>query len=133
MTSSPFRATALLLASLLAPLAQAQNAQPGQASQAVREVQHLLDTVAASRCQFNRNGSWYDSVEARKHLQKKYDYLAERKQAPTAESFIERGASSSSMSGKPYQIRCAGAAPVDSATWLTDQLARYRKSGKPQS
>ena len=126
------RASALLLACALSSSVHAQ-AQSGQPAQAAREVQYLLDTVAASHCQFNRNGSWYDSTEARKHLQKKYDYLAERKQAPTADSFIERGATSSSMSGKPYQIRCAGAAPVDSASWLTDQLARYRKNGRPQS
>jgi hypothetical protein len=119
------RITHLLCAAALTALAQ--SAIAGAEGQARQEVTYLLGSVASSHCQFNRNGSWYEGEEARAHLQKKFDYLDKRNMAPTAELFIERGASTSSTSGKPYQIRCPGAAPVDSATWLSAQLARYRK------
>lgn len=123
-------ATLARAAALAALIAATPAVFARQAAPAAREVAHLLDTVARSNCQFNRNGRWYDSAEARAHLQKKYEYLEKRKQAPTAEAFIERGATGSSVSGQAYHIRCAGAAPVPSATWLTEQLTRYRKLGK---
>ncbi len=106
----------------------AVSAEPAPAMRS--EVAHLLDSVGGSHCQFNRNGSWYEAAEARAHLQKKFDYLDQRKQVGTAEDFIGRAATSSSISGKAYQIRCPGAAPVDSAAWLGTELARYRKQGR---
>jgi len=125
MIASALRHAAFAIAATLALAAMAQT-QPDRAAQ---EIAWLLDTVGHSQCQFNRNGSWYDAAKARAHLQEKYDYLKNRKLAPTAEAFIERAATSSSMSGKAYQLRCPGAAPVDSASWLKEQLARYRKQG----
>jgi hypothetical protein len=94
-----------------------------------REVEHLLDYVARPDCQFNRNGSWYAGPKARAHLKQKYDYLAKRKLAPTAEAFIERAATSSSTSGTPYQVRCGGGAATASGPWLSSELQRYRAAG----
>ncbi|MDQ1813721.1 DUF5329 domain-containing protein [Massilia sp. CCM 9210] len=91
------------------------------------EVTRLLDAVEKSQCQFNRNGSWHDARAARAHLQKKYDYLDKKKMLTNSESFIERGATGSSMSGNPYQMRCPGTAVVNSAEWLKAELARVRK------
>ena len=113
---------ALLLAALAAAgLAQAK--APG-ATQA--EVAHLMAAVEKSQCKFNRNGSWYDAKAARAHLQKKFAYMDKRDLAPTTEKFIELGASTSSSSGKPYQMQCGGEKPVASASWLNEELARYR-------
>jgi hypothetical protein len=95
-----------------------------------QEVAHLLDFVAASGCQFNRNGSWYEGKAAREHLQQKYEYLQKRKLVPDARAFIERAASTSSMSGKPYQVRCGNGQPFPSEQWLTTELARYRAAQK---
>ena len=96
-----------------------------------REIDHLLSYLEGSGCEFFRNGSWYSGSEARKHLQGKYDYLLRKHMISTAESFVELGATGSSMSGKPYQVRCAGdAAPVPSSTWLSAELQRYRKGAK---
>ncbi len=50
---------------------------------------------------FQRNGSWYDGSDARAHLQRKYDYLLKKGMVDSAEQFIERAASQSSMSGNP--------------------------------
>lgn len=95
------------------------------------EIVHLLDYVATPGCQFNRNGSWHEGAEARAHLQKKYDYLAKRNLVTNAESFIERGASESSTSGKDYLVRCGGGKPVASAVYLKEELARFRaRAGK---
>jgi hypothetical protein len=91
-----------------------------------REVEHLLDYVARPGCEFNRNGSWYDGQKAREHLRDKYQYLEKRKLVPDAEAFIVRGATESSMSGKPYQVRCNGSAAVQSGPWLMEELQRYR-------
>jgi hypothetical protein len=90
------------------------------------EVAHLLDHVATPGCQFNRNGTWYDGDQARQHLRDKYDYLVKRDLAPNAEAFITRAASTSSMSGKAYLVKCGNAAPVPSGPWLTQELQRFR-------
>jgi hypothetical protein len=95
------------------------------------EIKYLLDYLEQSGCQFNRNGSWYDGKAARKHLQDKADYLNGRKLIGTAEDFIEKGATESSVSGKAYQVKCGSDAAVPSAVWLSEELARYRKS-RPQ-
>jgi hypothetical protein len=92
------------------------------------EVAHLMTAVEKSQCKFNRNGSWYDAKAAREHLEKKFAYLDNKELVSSAESFIERGASTSSMSGKPYQMQCAGAQTVTSAAWLNTELAKFRKA-----
>ncbi|KAF7962358.1 hypothetical protein AWV80_22830 [Cupriavidus sp. UYMU48A] len=100
-------------------------APPSSVTQA--ETEHLLAFVAKSGCKFNRNGSWYSGKEAAAHLQRKYNYLAERGAVTSTEAFIDLGASRSSISGKPYWVRCASAEPVPSAEWLTSELTKYRK------
>ena len=90
------------------------------------EVDALLTRLQTSGCDFNRNGSWYAGEEAKAHLLKKLDYLEGKDMVSTAEQFIERGATASSMSGKPYLVRCAGKAPVESAVWLRAELQQVR-------
>jgi len=114
--------TALALLLLLAATAQAAPLPPT----ARAEVDALLTRLQASGCEFNRNGSWYAGAEAKGHLLKKLEYLEGKDMVQTAEQFIERGASSSSMSGKPYLVRCAGKAPVESAQWLKAELQAVR-------
>jgi len=102
----------------------AAHAAPDTRAQA--EIAHLLDYVATPGCQFDRNGSWHAGAEARGHLQQKYDYLVKRKLVTDAESFIARAATESSMSGKPYQVKCGSGKPVASAAWLKEELQRLR-------
>ncbi|MCY4745736.1 DUF5329 domain-containing protein [Pelomonas sp. UHG3] len=115
----------LLLALPLALLLQAASAAPLPAV-ARAEIDALLARLQASGCEFNRNGSWHAGAEARAHLLKKLDVMAGRGLVASAEQFIERGATSSSMSGQPYRVRCAGQAPVDSAPWLKAELQALR-------
>ena len=93
---------------------------------AQREIDGLIAALGDSGCEFERNGSWHDAKAARAHLQKKYDYLRKRGMADTAESFIERGASKSSMSGKPYRVRCPGKAVDTAAHWFEQRLKTLR-------
>ncbi|MGH8079054.1 MAG: DUF5329 domain-containing protein [Lysobacter sp.] len=97
--------------------------------QAERETQQLIQALGRSGCQFERNGSWYDAAEAQQHLSKKLAYLRKRDQADTAESFIERGASQSSVSGKPYHVRCGKGPTQTSADWLRARLVQLRAAG----
>lgn len=90
------------------------------------EVDSLLTRLQTSGCQFNRNGSWHAGADARGHLLKKLDYLEGKGLVKTAEQFIAQGASASSVSGKPYLVRCAGQAPVESAKWLAAELQQVR-------
>ncbi len=104
--------------------------QAAPTAQAEREIDALIAGLGASGCQFERNGDWHDAAAAKAHLQKKYDYLRKRDMADTAELFIERAASRSSLSGKAYRVRCGRDAPVESATWFKRKLAEIRVGGR---
>ena len=95
-------------------------------AKAQREIDGLIAALGDSGCEFERNGSWHDANKARAHLQKKYDYLRKRGLADTAELFIERGASKSSMSGKPYRVRCPNKAVDTAAHWFEQRLQMLR-------
>ncbi|MGH8055404.1 MAG: DUF5329 domain-containing protein [Stenotrophomonas sp.] len=110
----------------LAASAFVASAAPSAATQ--REISGLMQALETSGCRFQRNGSWHESAEARSHLQRKYDYLLKRNLADTAEQFIDRAASRSSISGKPYRVACPGAAEQDASTWFQQQLQRQRQS-----
>ena len=100
-------------------------------AKARQEIAGLMQALGASRCEFNRNGSWYDATRARAHLQRKYDYLLKKDLVDSAEQFIDRAASRSSFSGKAYRVRCPGRSEQDAAGWFRDQLQRLRGSAKP--
>ena len=99
-------------------------AQPMETAQA--EIDFLLQYIEVSGCEFYRNGDWHDSVAARAHLASKYDYLASRKRIASAEDFIDKAASRSSLSGEDYEVRCGACATIKSNEWLRAVLARYR-------
>jgi hypothetical protein len=100
---------------------------PGEPDQVARaEIAHLLNYLESSGCQFQRNGSWYAPARAASHLNRKYEYLLKKGLVTSAETFIERAATGSSMSGKPYTVKCGDAAAVPSAAWLRDELQRFR-------
>jgi len=91
------------------------------------EVKALLSFVGQSHCSFIRNGSSYSATDAQAHLQQKLDYLVRKDRVSSAEQFIERAGSESSMSGKPYKVNCDGKERL-SGEWLKEELERLRKS-----
>ncbi len=89
-----------------------------------QEIDQLLQYMESSGCIFVRNGRESSSAKARAHIQKKYNYIKDR--VKTTEDFIKYSATKSSMSGKPYKIRCSGK-EIHVADWLTAELRRIRK------
>ena len=89
------------------------------------EIEHLITTVGESGCTFIRNGSRHDAEDAASHMRLKY--RRGKRYATTAELFIERLASKSSFTGKPYKIECPGSDAVPSGDWLMARLHEYRE------
>ena len=87
------------------------------------EIQALIQAVAESDCEFNRNGSLHSAEMAAEHLELKY--ARGKRYADSAEAFIERLASKSSWSGKPYHMICDGQAQP-TGDWLTATLQDIR-------
>lgn len=92
------------------------------------EIDAVLAKLQGSGCQFNRNGSWYTGTEAKEHLLRKLEYIEGKSSVQNTEQFIERAASRSSSSGKPYQVKCGGEPAVESQLWLIQQLSVIRAS-----
>ena len=97
---------------------------------AKREIEHLLNHLATSGCQFNRNGAWYGPSQAVSHLKDKYDYLLKHNQVATAEDFITKAASESSASNKAYLVKCAGQQEMQSGAWFRAELDKFRLQEK---
>ena len=88
------------------------------------EIDHLLAAIETSNCTFIRNGKEYEPAAARSHLEMKRK--RGKRYYDSTEEFIERIASSSSWSGKPYIIRCGDAEPEPIKGWYLQALADYR-------
>ncbi|MEM9208274.1 MAG: DUF5329 family protein [Pseudomonadota bacterium] len=106
----------VVVALLLALLASA----PTVASDDDATIEALLVAVGESACTFIRNGKEYSSTDAEDHLRMKY--RRGKQWATDAETFIERIASKSSFSGKPYRIRCGNGAAELTSDWLAARL-----------
>ncbi len=91
-----------------------------------QEINHLLEFVSNTTCQYERNCSFYDGVRAEQHIKKKYEYFKDR--IHSAEDFIKYSATKSTISGNQYKIHCADMAVQNSSDWLLDELKKYRDS-----
>lgn len=121
----------VVLGALLAVLLAVSRLDAAPLPPAARgEIEALLSQLAASGCQFKRNGSWHTAEEAQVHLRRKLDYLVDKGAVASAEQFIERAASKSSVSGQVYQVKCGSEAPVASGAWLHGALQRLRAGVK---
>lgn len=89
-----------------------------------KEIDFLLSFITASDCTFIRNGKEYKSQEASEHLEYKYNHVKSR--IKTADDFINRIASKSSISKKPYEVQC-GDKRLKSGPWLTEALRSHRE------
>jgi hypothetical protein len=99
-------------------------ALPAESAEGMRqEINHLLQYIESSGCIFIRNGKESTPVEARAHIQKKYDYF--RNRVKNTEDFIKYAATKSTISGKPYKVRCNGR-ETRNADWLHTELDKLR-------
>jgi hypothetical protein len=125
-SSACSQAALVALAALLPSLCGAQLSPASQ-----REVAGLLQAVGASDCEFLRGGTAYSADQAQQHLRKKYEYLAARSQLNSAEDFVDKAATRSSMLGEVYLMRCGNAAPQPSEQWLRARLKAMRQAPVP--
>lgn len=88
------------------------------------EINHLLNFVRTTDCQYERNGTMHTGAEAHIHIKKKYNYFAD--DIKTTEDFIKYAATKSKMSGQYYKIHCPNKATIKSKVWLTNELMRFR-------
>jgi hypothetical protein len=88
----------------------------------------LLKAIEDSDCQFERNGTQYSAAEGVSHLRMKLDFAGPRVQ--TASQFIERIATGSSQSGRPYRVLCPGLPAQTSRQWLEQRLSELVSAGK---
>jgi hypothetical protein len=71
---------------------------------------------------FIRNGKEYDAASAAKFLRGKWE--ANDKEIRSAAEFIEKVATKSSTSGKPYRIRLEDGKETDCGPYLTGRLKK---------
>ena len=94
------------------------------AEQAGEEIELLILSIENSHCEFIRNGKHYTDVEAAEHLRLKY--RRGMKLASSAKNFIDRLASKSSLTGKPYLLACPGSGEQTASSWLQAKLQVLR-------
>ncbi len=96
-------------------------------------INYLLKEISRVEGVFVRNGTEYPPEEAVTHLKMKMERAMDSWFAPdreewTAEMFIDKLASESSLSGKPYQIKTNDGQVFNSRDWLYDKLNKYQNS-----
>ncbi|HEO64588.1 MAG TPA: hypothetical protein ENI73_01840 [Spirochaetes bacterium] len=91
------------------------------------KIQTLLNRIEESKYIFIRNGKEYSAQKAREHLEMKYNRM--RKKIKTANDFIDRLATKSSLSGKPYLMKNpANGKKTLLRIWLKAQLRLMEKN-----
>ena len=88
------------------------------------EINYLLTFISTSGCTFTRNDNDHPSADAADHLRLKYS--RGKRWVNSAEDFIDRLASESSFSGKPYTVTCEGKTE-SSHDWLYNALNKHRQ------
>ena len=89
------------------------------------EVSYLLGVVDNSDCRFVRNDISYSNEEFQQHLMSKWQQNEEL--ISSAEDFIEKIATRSSISGSPYVALCGGELQIVK-DWFIGLLESPRRS-----
>ncbi len=112
---------------MTAALAVACLWKPGVAAETVAgEIEMLIQAVAVSACEFERNGDRHNSVAAANHLRMKY--RRGKAYASSAEKFIDALASKSSFTGRQYLMLCPGKDEQSANAWLHAILTAHRQN-----
>ena len=118
----------LLLLMTTHVLAQVIDKPPVDLANEQARIAFLIDSIASLEgAVFIRNGTEHSATEAAQHLANKLaraqsSFFAPAKADWTAELFIEKLATKSSISGKPYIIRFNDQSEQLAGEWLTKQL-----------
>ena len=97
-----------------------------------RKIDFLIHEVSKVDGVFIRNGSEHTPKEASKHLRMKLNnalssWFTPSKEKWTAELFIEKVASKSSLSGKAYQIKLKTGKVIESKQWFLNKLKHFKQ------
>ncbi len=92
------------------------------------KIQILLTKIEGSNLQFVRNGTTYNSKQARDHLEMKLNKAGGK--IKTADNFITYIASKSFLTGEPYYIIHPDGKKVKAGTYLKQLLSDIEKNGK---
>ena len=90
-----------------------------------QKIESLIAFIAKQEGVFLRNGGEYTPGQAAEHLRMKWKKGGSA--INTAEMFIEKLATTSSVSGKPYQIRLKNGQTVNLAPMLRAELKRLNQ------
>lgn len=91
-----------------------------------KKIEFLLAQIEAQKAaKFWRNGSPYTPKEAAKHLRMKWEKAG--KAIKTAQDFIEKIASKSSMSGKAYEIELSDGTKMETKVFLVKKLSEWKE------
>jgi len=94
----------------------------------IKRIDRLIELIAASDFIFIRNEKEYTAAEAAKHLRDKYELRGP--DVHSVQDFIEKIASRSSLSGKPYLIRFPDGKTIKTGVWLDEKAAKLVKEGE---
>ncbi len=111
----------IVLVALLLPLAAATADE--KPTTETEKIEALIKHVAGlADAKFVRNGTEYDAPTAAKFLRRKWE--SQKDEIKTAQEFIDKAASESSTSGKPYLIRFKDGTETKSGEYLKAQLKK---------
>jgi hypothetical protein len=88
-------------------------------------IEKLLKAVETSDAIFIRNGDEHTGKAAAEHMRTKWEHF--KKKIKTPEDFIEKCATKSELSDKPYKIKTADGKIVESKDWMMARLEAIRK------
>jgi hypothetical protein len=92
-----------------------------------QKIEALIESIAdAKDLQFVRNGKVYDATTAATFLRGKL--AANDAEVKTARAFIDKIASFSGTSGKPYQVRRSDGSEISSKDYLLAELRKLEKA-----
>jgi hypothetical protein len=101
--------------------AQAQQVkQPKRLSENEKIECLIISIEQLTDAQLYRNGSWYDATTAADHLRMKLSKAGSR--VKTAQDFIDKVASCSSMTGEAYKIKYSNGIEVTTKEYFTEKL-----------
>jgi len=113
---------ALLLLVMLIPAARPAEEKPMSETEKINAL--IKHVEGLSDAKFVRNDGEYDAKTAATFLRRKWN--AQKDEIKTAEQFIEKVASVSSTSGKPYLIRFKDGTEQKSGDYLKAQLKQLK-------
>lgn len=110
----------LLLCATLLGLGGIAFADPSP--QVQQQIDHLIAYVRDSKLTFLRNGAESGSDAAAQHIEEKYKHF--KSEIVTARDFIDKAASRSMLSGKPYLVKFPDGSTKEVSEWLRAEVEK---------